>query len=162
VRTLHVGLRVADLERALAFYTSLGYEVVGEVPATEFGSLTMLKLPSDEFVGLELVHDPARGHVDPGGLNHIVIKVEAMGETIAHLASRGVDAEPPSSPMTPKTSGRPGSRIQMAIASSWSSGPPGIPTVSPTPTLTARAPPIDGCRASREDHPAAPRRLVRA
>ena len=98
MRTLHVGLRVADLERALAFYTSLGYEVVGEVPATEFGSLTMLKLPSDEFVGLELVHDPARGHVDPGGLNHIVIKVEAMGETIAHLASRGVDAEPPSSP----------------------------------------------------------------
>ena len=51
MRTLHVGLRVEDLERSLGFYTSLGYEVVGTVPETEFGSLTMLKLPGDEFVG---------------------------------------------------------------------------------------------------------------
>ena len=46
MRTLHVGLRVADLERSIAFYTSVGYEVLGEVPATELGSLTMLKLPA--------------------------------------------------------------------------------------------------------------------
>jgi len=38
VRTLHVGLRVASLESSIAFYTALGYEVLGEVPATEFGS----------------------------------------------------------------------------------------------------------------------------
>jgi lactoylglutathione lyase len=50
MRTLHVGLRVADLERSLAFYAGLGYEVLGNVPETEFGSLTMLKLPGDEFV----------------------------------------------------------------------------------------------------------------
>ena len=37
VRTLHVGLRVANLESSIAFYTALGYEVLGEVPATEFG-----------------------------------------------------------------------------------------------------------------------------
>jgi lactoylglutathione lyase len=98
MRTLHVGLRVADLERSLAFYTSLGYEIVGEVPATEFGSLTMLKLPGDEFVSLELVHDPALDRVEPGGLNHLVIKVEAMGEILAHLEARGVETEPPSSP----------------------------------------------------------------
>ncbi|MGI8434936.1 MAG: VOC family protein [Nocardioidaceae bacterium] len=98
MRTLHVGLRVADLERSLAFYTTLGYEVLGEVPATGFGSLTMLKLPGDEFVSLELVHDSARDRVEPGGLNHLVIKVEAMRETIAHLATCGVETEPPSSP----------------------------------------------------------------
>ncbi len=98
MRTLHIGLRVADLERSLAFYTSLGYEVLGEVPATEFGSLTMLKLPGDEFVSLELVHDSAGDRVGPGGLNHLVIKVEAMRETVAHLAARGVETEPPSSP----------------------------------------------------------------
>lgn len=50
MRTLHVGLRVSDLERSLAFYTTLGYEVLGEAPETELGSLTMLKLPGDEFV----------------------------------------------------------------------------------------------------------------
>ena len=45
MRTLHVGLRVSDRPRSLAFYAALGYEVVGTVPGTEFGHLTMLKLP---------------------------------------------------------------------------------------------------------------------
>ncbi len=98
MRTLHLGLRVADLERSLAFYTALGYEVLGEVPTTELGRLTMLKLPGDEFVSLELVHDPASGRVEPGGFNHLVIQVERMHDTIAQLATRGVEAEPPSSP----------------------------------------------------------------
>ena len=98
MRTLHLGLRVADLDRSLAFYTGLGYEVLGEVPETEFGSLTMLKLPEDEFVSIELVHDPARGSVDPGGLNHFVIHVEAMHDTVARLAAHGIDAQAPASP----------------------------------------------------------------
>jgi len=98
LRTLHVGLRVADLEQSLAFYACLGYEVLGEVPATEFGTLMMLKLPGDEFVSLELVLDTDRDRVGPGGLHHLVIKVEAMRETIAHLAARGVQTEPPTSP----------------------------------------------------------------
>lgn len=58
MRTLHLGLRVADLDRSLAFYTAVGYEVVGEVPETDLGHLTMIKLPRDEFVTIELVHDP--------------------------------------------------------------------------------------------------------
>lgn len=41
MRTLHVGWRVADLQRSIAFYTSLGYEVLGHLPATEMGTLTM-------------------------------------------------------------------------------------------------------------------------
>src|SRR5262249_46077578 len=77
---------------------ALGYEVVGSVPETEFGSLTMLKLPEDEFVTIELVHDPGReGDVGPG-LNHFVVKVESMQAAVAELAARGVDAEPPGSP----------------------------------------------------------------
>jgi lactoylglutathione lyase len=99
MRTLHFGLRVADLERSLAFYTAVGYEVVGSVPETAFGSLTMLKLPGDDFVSIELVHDPARSELEPGTrLNHFVIKVESMDTTVAELAARGVEAEPPGSP----------------------------------------------------------------
>jgi lactoylglutathione lyase len=98
MRTLHIGLRVADLERSLAFYTGLGYEVLGSVPETAFGSLTMLKLPRDEFVTIELVHDPGRGEVGAGGLQHLVIQVESMRATIAELAERGIEVEPPSSP----------------------------------------------------------------
>jgi lactoylglutathione lyase len=98
MRTLHLGLRVADLERSLRFYAGLGYEVVGNVPETELGSLTMLKLPGDEFVALELVHQPGRGPVAPGGLNHIVIQVESVTDAAADLAARGVGVEPPGSP----------------------------------------------------------------
>jgi len=98
MRTLHVGLRVENLELSLAFYTSVGYEVLGTVPETELGSLTMLALPGDEFVALELVHDPTHGRVEPGGLSHFVIQVEDVHATVAHLAARGVKTEEPGSP----------------------------------------------------------------
>ena len=99
MRTLHFGLRVADLDRSLAFYTAVGYEVVGSVPETPLGQLTMLKLPRDEFVTIELVHDPTQGEVNVStGLSHFVIKVEAMDATINELAERGIDADVPVSP----------------------------------------------------------------
>ena len=99
MRTLHVSLRVADPDRSLAFYGALGYEVVGRVPDTPEGDLTMIKLPADEFVSIELVHDPT--HRDPGpasALSCFVIAVESMEATIAALATDGVEADPPSSP----------------------------------------------------------------
>jgi lactoylglutathione lyase len=98
MRTLHVGLRVADLARSIAFYALIGYEVLGHVPATELGHLTMLKLPGDEFVTLELVHDPHHGRVEPGGLSHLVIQVEDAHATVARLAARGIQAADPGSP----------------------------------------------------------------
>jgi catechol 2,3-dioxygenase-like lactoylglutathione lyase family enzyme len=78
-----MGLRVADLDRSLAFYTSVGYEVLGRVPETPFGSLTMLKLPGDEFVTIELVHDPDTPLEVGNTLNHLVIKVESMAATLS-------------------------------------------------------------------------------
>ena len=98
MRTLHFGLRVSDLERSLLFYRGLGYQVVGEVPETQFGSLTMIKLPGDDFVTIELVHDPSRGVIDTGALNHLVIQVSSMQDTIARLAKEGIEAERPASP----------------------------------------------------------------
>lgn len=99
MRTLHFGLRVADLERSLAFYQAVGYQVLGNVPGTAFGELVMLRLPGDEFVSIELVHNPDAGDLNRGNvLNHFVIVVESMDTTIAELAARGVEAEPPTSP----------------------------------------------------------------
>ena len=98
MRTLHFGLRVVDLDRSIAFYTAVGYEVVGSVPETSLGHLTMLKLPGDEFVTIELVHDPARGEATVGSsLSHFVIRVESLDATITELAARGVDADAPES-----------------------------------------------------------------
>jgi len=98
MRTLHVGLRVNDRARSVAFYTTLGYQVVGEVPETPIGHLTMLQLPRDPFVSLELVHDPSRGEVDPGGFSHLVIAVDDVSLAIAALADDGIASEAPSSP----------------------------------------------------------------
>jgi lactoylglutathione lyase len=77
----------------------VGYEVVGSVPETAFGHLTMLKLPDDDFVTIELVHDPTNDAADLGaGLNHFVIKVESMDATITELTAKGIDTEAPESP----------------------------------------------------------------
>ena len=98
MRTLHFGLRVADLDRSLAFYTAVGYKIVGSVPETPLGHLTMLKLPDDEFVTIELVHDPNSPVEITTGLSHFVIKVESMDATISELAARVIDADKPVSP----------------------------------------------------------------
>ena len=95
---LHLGLRVTDLDRSLAFYTAVGYTVLGTVPETGFGSLTMLKLPDDPFISLELVHDAARPVRDISAVNHLVIQVDDLDATIADLAAKDVTAEPPTSP----------------------------------------------------------------
>jgi lactoylglutathione lyase len=99
MRTLHVGLRVTDRERSVAFYEAVGYEVIGSVPETGIGHLTMLKLPGDDFVTVELVHDPTAGAVELGtGLSHLVVQVESLDDTIARLARSGIEAEEPASP----------------------------------------------------------------
>ena len=98
MRMLHLGLRVTDLDRSLAFYTALGYAELGRVPETDFGSLTMLQLPDDPFVSLELVHDPARPVADTGAVNHLVVQTDDLDATIADLAEKGVPAEPPAEP----------------------------------------------------------------
>ena len=95
MRTLHVVLRVNDLELSVAFYTAVGYTVVGTVEGTAFGSLAMLRLPGDGFVTIELVYDLARGDVDLGtGINHLVVQVESLDTTLADLAAQGIVAEP--------------------------------------------------------------------
>ena len=99
MRTLHVGLRVADPDRAVAFYAAVGYEVVGRVPESPAGHLTMLKLPDDDVVSIELVFDPGETDKDRGsGLSHLVIQVESMDATITDLRTKGIEVADPESP----------------------------------------------------------------
>lgn len=100
MRTLHFGLRVADPQRALAFYAALGYELVGRVQGTSMGDLAMIKLPGDPFVAIELVSGSS---ADPptsrDALSHFVIKVESMDGVLGQLAAEGiVPDQPPGSP----------------------------------------------------------------
>ena len=99
MRALHVGLRVAELARSLAVYRAVGYQVLGEVPEPGIGHLTMLKLPDDDFVTLELVH---HADVRPSGgdsaLSHLVIQVDNMEATRTMLSARGIAVDEPTSP----------------------------------------------------------------
>jgi lactoylglutathione lyase len=98
MRTLQFGLRVADRDVSVAFYTTLGYEVVGEVPTSPLGHLTMLKLPDDEFVALELVHDPSAGETSAPGFSHFAVHVESIDATVARLEASGIHTEPVTTP----------------------------------------------------------------
>jgi lactoylglutathione lyase len=99
MRTLHLGLRVADPDRAVAFYTAVGYEVAGRVPETTSGQLTMLKLPDDDVVSIELVFDPTEAGEDRGtGLSHFVIQVETMAATVTDRRAKGIAVAEPGSP----------------------------------------------------------------
>jgi lactoylglutathione lyase len=93
--SLHFGPRVSDLERSLAFHTAVGYTVTGTVEGTAYGSLTMLQLPGDDFVTIELVYDPAKGEAGPGaGISHLVIQAESLDAARADLAAKGIEPEP--------------------------------------------------------------------
>ena len=67
----------------------------------------MLRLPDDDFVTIELVHDPAQGEAGPGvGIGHVVIQVESLDITRAELAANGIEPEPlkyPGGPEWPRT-----------------------------------------------------------
>jgi lactoylglutathione lyase len=125
MRTLHFGLRVADLDRSLAFYTAVGYEIIGEVKETGLGHLTMIKLPGDEFVAIELVHTPDEPTVSGNRISHLVIQVASMEAALSELAAHGIDAEAPTSPdgsedfQTTWTSDPDGNRIELV---QWPAG----------------------------------------
>jgi lactoylglutathione lyase len=73
--------------------------VLGTVEGTAFGSLSMLQLPGDPFVTIELVHDPARAEADIGtGINHLVVQVESLDAALADLAAKGITSGVPELP----------------------------------------------------------------
>lgn len=99
MKTLHTAYRVSDLATSLHFYAALGYEEVGRVAIGGGESLTMLKLPGEDAVTVELVHRPADGPVVLGtGFSHIVVQVENLASTIQSLSQTGLTPGPAQRP----------------------------------------------------------------
>jgi lactoylglutathione lyase len=107
MKTLHVAYRVGDLAASLRFYNALEYGEVGRVQMNDGSSLTMLKLPGDEVVTLELVHRPADGPVDVGtGFSHLVVQLDDINAAVESLARAGLRpgaVERPGGPDGPET-----------------------------------------------------------
>ncbi len=108
MRTLHPALRVTDIARSLQFYSAIGYAVIGSVPGTPLGRLTLLKLADDEFCALELVEGPDHAAVPlAGGLSHLAIQVDSLTEIRDALAAAGfstADIQRPGGDNGPETS----------------------------------------------------------
>ena len=107
MRTLHPAYRVTNLAAALDFYTALGYGQIGRVDTGDGVSLTMLKLPDDEVVTLELVHRAADGPVEVGsGFSHLAVQIDNLSKTIEALSQAGLRPGPverPGGPDGPQT-----------------------------------------------------------
>jgi len=123
-RTLQIALRVRDGDASLGFYEALGYEVVGRVPDAPIGSLTMLKLPDDDYVSLELVEVEEAG--SPGDrLSHLAIQVVGLRELAAALSAKGIEVGEVSSPdgssefLTATVSDPDGNRVELV---QWPAG----------------------------------------
>lgn len=106
MRTIFAAWRVSDLDQSLAFYTTLGYRVLGQVAFDDGGRLAVLSFPEEPVATLELVHRPAAGPVEPGGFDHLAVQVDDLAETRATLIDRGLapgEIEFPGGPDGPRT-----------------------------------------------------------
>lgn len=106
MKVLFPAFRVRDLNASLAFYTSVGFEVVGQVEGGDGTTMAMLALPRQSEVSLELVHSDASGLVTPGGFDHLAVQVDDLQATRATLVSAGLDMGPvetPGGPDGPRT-----------------------------------------------------------
>jgi lactoylglutathione lyase len=90
MRTLFAAYRVSDLERSLAFYAALGYQLLGRVALDDGGRLAVLRFPDEPVATLELVHRPNAGPVGPGGFDHLAIQVDDLADTLATLTDLGL------------------------------------------------------------------------
>ncbi len=92
----HIGIRVADSERAMAFYGMLGFELFYDVPYDE---VVIIKNANDVEINLITNADNPNGGDNIlmdvadkfAGITHIALTVRSIKETIEVLAEHGVE-----------------------------------------------------------------------
>ncbi|MEO8601685.1 MAG: VOC family protein [bacterium] len=107
LRMTHIGICVADLERATQFYRDgLGFAPRSELRISGEPTATLLRLPDVDLQAvylerdgtrLELLHYVAPGAVGDGasrpmngrGLTHLSLRVDSVAETVAALRRLG-------------------------------------------------------------------------
>tara|TARA_R110000787_G_scaffold20445_6_gene60742 strand:- start:340 stop:795 length:456 start_codon:yes stop_codon:yes gene_type:complete len=94
-RVDHTGIRVADADRAIAFYAMLGFEVIARVA---FDPVVIIRNPADVEINLIVNAAPENDgsnilmDVDSkhAGITHIALRVSSIVETMAVLKEHGV------------------------------------------------------------------------
>ena len=105
----HVGVRVVDLERSLAFYGALGLTSVGSIRFSDTYYVAFLAGGSGREPFLELVvnSDPPADYSRAPGSGHFALVVDDLDAVIGVLAEEGW--APESEPFL--ADGRPGIRV---------------------------------------------------
>lgn len=91
----HIGIRVRERDRAVAFYGELGFEFVSEGRFDQ-GQPVILRHPSGIVLNLLGPAVGPEGNVlmdEPPkrtGYTHVALRVESLSEAEAHMASLGV------------------------------------------------------------------------
>lgn len=95
MKFLHTNLRVAEIERSVAFYEALGFERRGRLQLDGVFNVYM-GLPGEADL-LELnVNETREDPIDPGGgFGHLALAVADLDAVLAELAKVGIEPEVP-------------------------------------------------------------------
>jgi lactoylglutathione lyase len=92
---IHTCYRIGDIDRSVAFYTTLGFEERRRVPIRDEAINVFLGVPGDGD-RLELTYNFGVDSYELGtGYNHIAITVPDLDATLAGLAEHGITPEKP-------------------------------------------------------------------
>ena len=93
----HIGIRVSDPRRALAFYRALGFELEREV---EFDAVIIIRNPRGVEINLVVNANDDHGGRNVlmdvegtkyAGITHVALRVASVADTVRALKSNGIE-----------------------------------------------------------------------
>ena len=92
---LHTCYRITDVDRSVAFYRALGFEEIRRMPIRDEAINVFLNQPGDgDEPRLELTYNFGVDQYELGtGYGHIAITAGNLDETLARLATQGIEPE---------------------------------------------------------------------
>jgi catechol 2,3-dioxygenase-like lactoylglutathione lyase family enzyme len=95
-RVDHLGVRVRDAERAIAFYAILGFEVIGKpdfdavviLRNAQDVELNLIVNANDDHPGTNILMDVETKHA---GITHVALRVPSIPETIEILNRKSIE-----------------------------------------------------------------------
>jgi lactoylglutathione lyase len=94
---IHTCYRITDIDRSVAFYEALGFEVLARMPIGDEAINVFMNQPGDgDMPRLELTYNLGVDSYDLGtGYGHIAITSPDLDATLARLAAQGIEPEKP-------------------------------------------------------------------
>ncbi len=92
MKLAHIALKVSDLERSIAFYSKLGFELKEKIELEKFSSTIAFLKAKEGGAELELVYN-WKEKAEPGsqqGFLHLGIEVEDLEQFIKELEEKGI------------------------------------------------------------------------